>query len=195
MTFEDYYRQLLEWEGFARTPLIAVWNKGEVRDIGDDMADAVAASKLKTIDAPIRPDSTNQSVGNQVEDFFVSQVNGFLKRFEIKNCAGAGYPDKQLCFRTGDRKFLLELKATGQWNPSDSNRRVLTSSSKKLRECFTAPINHLLLTVCYEIAGGKLRIRNVRLDFIQPATEVNVRLEASVNHKSLSAGSHPWKLI
>jgi hypothetical protein len=69
------------------------------------------------------------------------------------------------------------------------------SSSKKLREAFAAPIHHVLLTVCYDVAGAVYCISCVRLDFIQPTTEVSVRLEASVNHKILSSGQHTSRTI
>ncbi len=35
----------------------------------------------------------------------------------------------------------------------------------------------------------------IRLDFLEPDTAVNVRLEASVNHKILAAGPHRSKVI
>ena len=90
----------------------------------------------------------------------------------------------------------LEFKASRDWNPNDANRRVLTSSSKKLREQFPAPIHHLLLTVLYFPASPRyVVIKALRLDFLEPSTAVNVRLEASVNHKILANGPHHSKII
>jgi hypothetical protein len=177
------------------TPLISPWGNVEAQTIADDFAQAIGRSPVRHTKVPIRAGSTNQSVGNQVEEFFVGQVNGLLQRFQILACPGHGYPDRQLREQASSRRFPLELKATSQWNPSDSNRRVLTSSSKKLRGTFAAPICHLLATVCYDIDDRDHHISCVRLDFIQPTTEVSVRLEASVNHKILSSGSHPSRTI
>jgi len=84
----------------------------------------------------------------------------------------------------------LEVKATSNWNERDANRRVLTSSSKKLRAQFSDPIHHLLLTVLYSQNQSWVKIDTIRLDFLEPTTTVNVRLEASVNHKILANGPH-----
>ena len=105
------------------------------------------------------------------------------------------YPDKTLVQRAPAIRMPLELKATSDWNPRDSNRRVLTSSSEKLRLQFCAPIYHLLLTVLYSLSGTSATIHTIRLDFLEPTTQVNVRLEASVNHKILANGPHQSKMI
>ena len=194
-TFERYYQDLLDWEEVPFKPLISLWSDADTQAIADDFTQAVARSGVRDMQVSIRPGSTNQSVGNQVESFFIGRVSGLLQRFRILDCPGHGYPDRQLREHSGSRRFPLELKATSQWNPSDSNRRVLTSSSKKLRENFAAPICHLLTTLCYDITGSDHRISRVRLDFIQPTTEVSVRLEASVNHKILSSGGHTSRTI
>jgi hypothetical protein len=194
-TFERYYQDLLEWEGVAFTSLIAEWSDTDAQAIANDFTQAIASTSVKGAQVSIRPGSSNQSIGNQVEEFFVGRVSGALKQFRILDCSGHGYPDKQLHEQSTRKRFPLELKATSQWNPSDSNRRVLTSSSKKLRESFTAPIHHVLLTVCYDVTGAVYRILRVRLDFIQPSPEVSVRLEASVNHKILSSGHHTSRTI
>ena len=69
------------------------------------------------------------------------------------------------------------------------------SSSKKLRRLFSAPIHHLLATVIYDNSEGSCQIKKLRLDFLEPTTEVGVRLEASVNHKILSQGKHNFKVL
>src|SRR5206468_5925978 len=101
---------------------------------------AIARSGVREVPVPVRTGSTNQSIGNQAEMFFVERLDGSLQRFGILSCPGHGYPDKQLHDLSSGRRFPLELKATSQWNPSDSNRRVLTSSSGKLRSNFVAPV-------------------------------------------------------
>jgi|SRR5439155_6330893 len=187
-TFEKYYEDLLTWEGVPFTQLISPWNQDDAKSIADDFARAIARSGIRGMLVPIRAGSTNQSIGNQVETFFVSLVDVSLQTFRIIDCPGHGYPDKQLRDRLSGRRFPLELKATSQWNPADSNRRVLTSSSDKVRSNFVAPMCHLLTTVCYEI--NDYSVSSIRLDFIEPTTKVSVRLEASVNHRLLSVAAH-----
>ena len=84
-------------------------------------------------------------------------------------------PDKVLVCRQGGQLFPLELKATSGWNAADSNRRVLTSSSRKLREVFRPPINHLLATIRYGQRANDWLITSLRLDFIGPNTMVVLR--------------------
>ena len=188
-TFENYYRDLLQREKVPYIPLIAKWSDHDAQAIVKDITQAVANSKLKSKPVTITTGATNQSIGNQVEKSFAQTITGSMIRFVIRQCAGAGYPDRELVEKSSGRRFPLEIKATSQWNPSDSNRRVLTCSSSKLRKSFSPPINHLLLTICYKV-DADYRITRVRLDFIEPTTEVSVRLEASVNHKLLSCGPH-----
>lgn len=188
-TFAEYYKDLLEWEGVDFQELIAKWEVALILEIQNDFEQAVRNSTLKTLPCPIRENSTNQSIGNQVEIFAIEQLNEKLKTFIIENCSGAGYPDRILA-KGNFRQIALEMKATSDWNPNDSNRRVLTSSSKKLRDKFTSPIYHLLCTIIYQIEEKSAEIIAVRLDFIEPNTQVSVRLEASVNHKILANGTH-----
>jgi hypothetical protein len=195
ITFEEYYKELLEREEVPFIPLVAEWADPDVHAIADDFAQAITAAGVRGSSVPIRPGSTNQSAGNQVEKYFVERVGGHLRRFRIASYPGKGYPDRQLREQSGARRFALEIKATGQWNPSDTNRRVLTCSSSRLRDHFSPPIHHLLLTVCYEADDADCCIARVRLDFIQPHTEVGVRLEAEVSHRILSVGSHPSRTL
>lgn len=186
-TFAEYYEDLLDWEGVKQRELITVWRENLITEIVQDFEQAVTNSKLKGSLCPIRENSTNQSVGNQVESYAIEELNKFLKVFAVENCSGAGYPDKILA-KDDFKQIALEMKATSNWNPSDSNRRVLTSSSKKIREIFIAPIYHLICTIIYQ--NRIYTIEAVRLDFIEPHTPVSVRLEASVNHKLLASGNH-----
>ena len=187
--FAEYYKDLLEWESIEFQELISNWTLDLIEQIKSDFGQAIKNSTLKTSLFPIREKSTNQSIGNQVEFYTVEKLNEKLQIFTIESCSGAGYPDRVLA--NGDfRQIALEMKATSEWKPNDSNRRVLTSSSKKLRDKFTSPIYHLLCNVIYQIEGELARVLAVRLDFIEPNTQVSVRLEASVNHKILTNGNH-----
>lgn len=191
----DYYTDLQNWEGLTPVPLVHAWPVPLRQSIEADMVLAVTSSGVKGTNCPIRPGSTNQSIGNQVEEYTMSLLQRHTSVFSIGPCSGAGYPDKALTERSTRIKIPLEVKATSDWNPSDSNRRVLTSSSNKLRSQFRAPIYHLLLTVLYSPATAHATIDAIRLDFIEPSTSVSVRLEASVNHKILSNGPHYTKVI
>lgn len=102
-----------------------------------------------------------------------------------------GQSDKRLRNLSDSRIFVFELEATSEFDPSDSNRIVLTSSSEKLRRYFNPPINHLLATACYRKEGTQIHIHNLRLDYLEPSTPVNVRLEAFVSQRILAKGVHP----
>ena len=191
-SFLEYYNDLLRWEGLQPSDLVHEWPTELVAKVKTDFEQAFAASGLRGARCRLAANSTNQSIGNQVEFFTVQRLTQFLKEFRIEKCSGAGYPDRELSQRGSRSKLALEMKATSQWSPVDSNRRVLTSSSDKIRNHFCPPIYHLNCTVMYDISDSDDAIINaVRLDFLQPTTKVNVRLEASVNHKILSNGTHP----
>lgn len=185
--FAEYYKDLLEWEDIEFRELISEWREDLIIEIQNDFQSAVSNSGLKG--SAFIPNPTNQSVGNQVEIVVIEKLNKYLETFQIENCSGAGYPDRVLT-KSDFKQVALEMKATGDWNPGDSNRRVLTSSSKKLREKFVSPIYHLLCTVIYKSEIGAAKIEAIRLDFIEPITQVSVRLEASVSHKMLTNSTH-----
>ncbi len=145
--FAEYYKDLLEWEGVRFQELISSWREDLIVEIQSDFGRAVTDSNLKG--SIFVPSATNQSVGNQVEIVALERLNEHLKIFKIENCSGAGYPDRLLA-KSDFKQIALEMKATSSWNPKDTNRRVLTSSSRKLREKFSSPIYHLLYTVIYQ---------------------------------------------
>jgi len=187
----DYYRELQLREGLEPTDLIAEWENAAVDEISADFRAAMERSQITQQAVPIRPGSSNQSIGNQVADFFTLQFPASLAEHVIRACPGAGYPDKILVRRRDQKAYPLELKATSGWNAADSNRRVLTSSSRKLRQQFRAPVNHLLATIIYVQKGNDWFIASLRLDFVGPNTLVNIRLEASVSHQLLAQATHP----
>ncbi|MBI3887081.1 MAG: hypothetical protein HY302_15340 [Opitutae bacterium] len=188
MTFSEFYHELQKREGHEPQTLIDAWPASLAKEIAEDFLQGVNSQPLKGSVCPIRPGSSNQSIGNQVEAFVVPRLAAGLPNFRLEKCTGAGYPDQQLS--RDDLLIPLELKATGDWNPNDSNRRVLTSSSEKLRKYFRPPIYHLLCTVLYTAEKGGTRIDAIRLDFLEPDSPVSVRLEVSVNHKLLATGKH-----
>ena len=175
--------------------LIHQWPQ-ELRDtIVVAFEDAVTEASVKGSSCPIRPGSTNQSIGNQVEKYTIQKLDSVISGFSISKCRGGGYPDQILIQQSTDLYIPLEVKATADWNEKDSNRRVLTSSSQKLSAQFSEPIYHLLLTVLYSPGQDSVTIDAIRLDFLEPTTAVNVRFEASVNHKILADSHHYSRII
>jgi hypothetical protein len=186
----EYYNELQRREGLEPVELVAEWAQHDTDAIAAAFRTAVATSRITEQSIPIRAGSTNQSIGNQVADFFVSVINQHLQAYRIDACPGGGYPDKILVEIASRRTFPFELKATSTWDAADSNRRVLTSSSRKLRKRFPGAVNHVLATVLYATGAGVSRVQSVRLDFIEPSTPVNIRLEASVSHRLLAQATH-----
>jgi hypothetical protein len=186
----DYYVELQRREGLEPIELVADWNQETTEAISAAFRAGIADSRITEQEIPLRRRSTNQSIGNQVAEFFVLAVNRHLQGFRLDPCPGGGYPDKVLVELASGRAFPFELKATATWDLADSNRRVLTSSSRKLRQRFQGGINHVLATVLYVTENERSRVRSLRLDFIDPNTLVNIRLEASVSHRSLGAATH-----
>ena len=197
----NYYQDLLNWEEHPQRELVEEWPHTLRESIESSFINAVSKSAVKDSTCPLRPGSTNQAIGNQVEKYTMRKLSRAISEFSISLCRGAGYPDQMLIETATNTHIPLEVKATSNWDPRDSNRRVLTSSSKKLRAQFSAPIYHLILTVLYtenenlSTNEKSATIDAIRLDFLDPTTIVNVRLEASVNHKILSTGHHWQKII
>jgi hypothetical protein len=192
---QDYYNDLLTWEGLPPRNLVDPWPGVLRATIENDLINATSLSGLIGANCAIHQGSSNQSVGNQVEAFTVGILSPHLVDYRLLPCSGSGYPDKVIIERGTNLAIPLEMKATSDWNPRDSNRRVLTSSSKKLRAQFVGPIHHLLATVIYSPVSKGIRIDHLRLDFLEPTTPVSVRLEASVNHRILANGSHHSRVI
>ncbi len=186
----DYYIELQRREGLEPIEVVAEWDQTTAEDISAAFRVGIGASRITEQEIPLRQGSTNQSIGNQVAEFFVLAVNRHLQGYRIDPCPGGGYPDKILVEIASGGTFPFELKATSTWNLTDSNRRVLTSSSRKLRQRFRGAASHLLATVLYATENGRSRVRSLRLDFIDPNTLVNIRLEASLSHRSLGAATH-----
>ena len=186
----EYYNELQRREGLEPVELITEWAQRDTDAISAAFRNAIVASRITEQGIPIRAGSTNQSIGNQVADFFVPAINEHLQNYRIDACPGGGYPDKILVEIASRRTFPFELKATSTWDVADSNRRVLTSSSRKLRQRFPGAVNHVLATMLYATGAGISRVRSLRLDFIEPGTLVNIRLEAAVSHRLLAEATH-----
>ena len=193
-TLRDYYLRLQEFEGEKPIELIAQWQPEVVEAIREDFAAALKSGVLRDKTVRIPPGTSNQSIGNKVADFAATQIGPALRQFKIESCSGPGYPDRILRCIADDHIYPTELKATSAWDPADSNRRVITSSSAKLRRRFAPPINHILITFSYTHNTGteQANVTAVRMDFVEPDTIVNIRLEASVSHRLLAGGKHRY---
>jgi len=150
----EYYNELQRREGLEPVELITEWAQRDTDAISAPFRNAVVVSRITEQGIPIRVGSTNQSIGNQVADFFVAAINQDLQNYRIDACPGGGYPDKILVEIASGRTFPFELNATSTWDVADSNRRVLTSSSRKLRQRFPGAVNHVLATLLYATAAG-----------------------------------------
>ena len=188
----DFFRDLLNWEGQQYCELIHSWPQDLRNSIVLSFENAVSASSVIGSVCFLPAGITNQAVGNEIEKYIVPRLDNGLSDFSISKCRGSGYPDQILIRHTPRLHIPLEMKATSDWNKKDTIRRVLTGSSRKLRTQFSKPIYHLLLTVIYSKQDGEdsATIDTIRLDFIEPTTTVNVKLEASVNHKILVNDPH-----
>ena len=187
----DFFRDLLNREGQQYRELTHSWPQDLRNSIVLAFENAVLESSVKGSICQLKPNSRNQSIGNQVEKHVVAKLDSVISGFSISKCRGSGYPDQTLIQKSSNLRIPLEMKATSDWNDTDSNRRVLTSSSDKLRAKFTEPIYHLLLTALYsDFDKDLVTIDAIRLDFLEPTSIVNVRLEASVSHKILVNDQH-----
>ena len=194
-TLSDYYRDLLVWEGVPHVELVAKWPAALIQSVEAQMRHAVELGMIVGRRCPLRQGSKNQSIGNQIEANTMPSLSESLVGFKLEKCAGAGYPDQMLTEIASRLRIAFEVKATSDWNVNDSNRRVLTSSSEKIRREFNSPVHHLLLTILYVEDVNEAVIEHFRFDFLEPTTQVSVRLEASVSHKTLSQGSHTSLII
>jgi hypothetical protein len=181
--FEGFFRKLASWEARPAAPLVSPWKRSDRLAISADFRRAFRRICLEPM--ALRARSTSQSAGHRVAEAVASKLGSRLRRFKLEPCKGRGYPDKKLSHVRNRRAFALEIKATQRFNPRSGNRIVLTCASQKMRREFRKPVNHLLLTLCYRRSGSRFWVRSVRLDFLQPTTEVNIRLECSVNRRLL----------
>ena len=188
--FDDYLMEVQQRNGLNPIPLIRAWTQPEIIALEAAFRAAVAASNIQNSAIPGFAGISNQAKGNRAADHFVSTVPQHLPAPNgVMPANGAGYPDR--IFVSGAVGYCMELKATANWRNGDSNRRVLTSSPEKMRRLINsgqvgAPPAHLVCTVIYGRANG--HVAGIRLDFLEPDSEVNIRLEASTSQRLLSQG-------
>lgn len=189
--FDDYLDELQTYGGLQPRPLISPWNTNLATAVQTAISQAIQAQAYIGWQMP-NFTGTNQSLGNKAAAAFLTRLApAFTNAFRIEMAPGKGYPDTILTIQ-GERHFL-EFKATSDWNPNDSNRRVLTSSPQKMISLIDAgrvndPPAHAIATVLYQNGGAT--VEGFRLDFLDPSSEMNIRLEASTSHRLLTNGNH-----
>lgn len=189
--FVDYLHEVQVRSGLAPMPLIRDWTRTEKVRTAWGIRSALRQTHLIRCIIP-NLTGTNQSKGNQVATYFLTQIAGNLPPgYSMSSAPGKGYPDQIISF--GGCGFCMEMKATSEWKPNDTNRSVLTSSPLKMRALIVAglidkPPAHLVCYVIYDTETAQ--INSVRLDFLEPDSEIAIRLEASTSHRALDRGKH-----
>jgi hypothetical protein len=200
LPFIDFYRISQSRCGIESPQLlVASWDPG-IREL-IELEIAAALEEMAFVGNEIDEflyledgtERSNQSKGNVAADALAVALNEAHDGLRVLPLKGAGYPDRRLCVDDPPFACALEIKATSGWKDADGNRRVLTSSPDKIiggvaSGELPAPPCHLIATVLYDRATGV--VESVRLDFLEPDSPVNVRLEASTSHKLLSSGAH-----
>lgn len=189
--FADYLMELQARFELGPIELIREWKPQETKTAESAFRDAIEKSDV--IGSPI-PNfvGTNQAKGNKAEAFFVATVDPYLPGSNrILDADGAGYPDR--IFHTSGVGFFLEMKATATWDDGDASRRVLTSKPHKMialvnSGTVTAPPAHMICTLIY--CDRNSTITRIRLDFLRPDSEVDIRFEASTSQRILCIGTH-----
>lgn len=192
--FDDYLLEVLQRNGLQPIPLIRAWTQVEIAAIEGAFRAAVAASGI--IGSMVQNfTGTNQSKGNQIANHFIAVLPAHLVApNQITPARGSGYPDR--LFSTGNVGYCMELKATANWRNQNTQRRVLTSSPRKMRSLVNSgdignPPAHLICTLLYsETNLNQGRVDGLRLDFLEPDSIVDVVLEASTSQSHLHLGQH-----
>ena len=192
-----FYEMALHRQGLNSRELVEEWQP-EIREcIVARMTQALANAAFVGGEIPnfaFLPSGqqrTNQSKGNVAAKAVGTAINSGAAGVTASPVLGAGYPDKALSIQDSDFICCFEIKATSDWNDQDGNRRVKTSAPAKLiaaidRGQLPNPPCHLLGTVLYD-AQTSVAL-GLRLDFLEPGSLVNVRLEASTSHLLLVQG-------
>jgi hypothetical protein len=90
----NYYQDLLNWEGQQTCELVEEWPHTLRESIELAFVNAVSNSGIKGSVCRLRPGSSNQSAGNQVEKYTMGKLSTAISEFSISLCRGAGYQIK-----------------------------------------------------------------------------------------------------
>lgn len=197
-SFRDFYARLQRWEGIAKPlDLIGGWTPGRRAGIAKALSVAFDTADLLGATIPGFATSNPQSSGNKAASFLKERLTD-VPGYQLDVIRGVGYPDFVLRWRDG--WCCAEVKSTSKTDEEASSLRVvLTGSTARLRAEIdrignnSRPPCHLLFTLKHTDKGI---ITGMRLDFLEPETDVSVKLEASTSRAMLKRGlqkfhSHP----
>jgi hypothetical protein len=191
-----FFLTLAAFEGQRDAQLVSKWRPGEVVHFTRAFRLAFKRSQFMRHWFQIRRGTSAPALGNRVAGIFIERINRHLRRFVIQDLRGNGYPDRLLLRLPSMFGCALEIKAATSWDADNWHRVVLTSASGKLRRHFKqSRVCHLLLTVFFDREGDRGRIREIRLDFLQPGTTVQARFESSLSQHILSRAKHPVRFV
>jgi hypothetical protein len=135
--------------------------------------------------------SNPQSGGNKAAKFLKDHLVS-VEGYVLEVIPGAGYPD--FILKWDDGWCCAEAKSTSKTEAKASGlRMVLTGSTGRLRNHLdklgknAPPPCHLLYTLQHDAQGV---VTGMRLDFLEPDSKVNVKLEASMSGLLLAHGRH-----
>lgn len=192
----DFFLRLAQFEE-RRPQMVAKWPADEVTRITRAFQSAFRACRLARRWFPVPPRISAPALGNRVAAQFADCMNPRLRGLVLQDLPGAGYPDRALLrLPSLDLCAVVEIKAKRAWSRDNWHRQVLTSCSRKLQLYFPKiPLCHLLMTVLYVKRHNAIRMKSIRLDFLEPNSPVETRLEASVSQHLLAKGKHPVRVV
>jgi hypothetical protein len=197
-TLDTFFRKLAKYERTPATELVSPWRESDVDSILKAFESARGQSRIQF---GVENTLSVQAMGNRVEHAVAAGLQRRLGKYELLPCSGQGYPDRRLERRKDGRSFAFEVKAKPELDPTDTQRIILTTGTRKLRRNFNTrePICHLLVTAVYStVRQGNCRrvlVQALDFDFLEPWTLVQNQYQASVNQRLLARGEHSRRLL
>ena len=190
LPFFEMLNDLQEDEGNEIIQLVSNWNDTERSNIAENFSNAWESGGFTGFQIRLPGELSNQSRGTKLWNEFRPLLEAGLNNFEFQKCKYQGYPDHRLVSDSG-RNYAFEEKAHSKWDETDGNRIVICSSTRRLRNNFHPPINHIWATLYHSVEKEDEEIvctlHSLQLHFVEPETMVARRLEISTSNKLLSS--------
>tara|TARA_B100001758_G_C18335838_1_gene571505 strand:+ start:599 stop:1324 length:726 start_codon:yes stop_codon:yes gene_type:complete len=190
LPFFEMLNDLQEDEGNEIIQLVSNWNDTERSNIAENFSKAWESGGFTGFQIRLPGELSNQSRGTKLWNEFRPLLEAGLNNFEFQKCKNQGYPDHRLVSDSG-RNYAFEEKAHSKWDETDGNRIVICSSTRRLRNNFHPPINHIWATLYHSVEKEDEEIvctlHSLQLHFVEPETMVARRLEISTSNKLLSS--------
>lgn len=190
LPFFEMLNDLQEDEGNEIIQLVSDWNDAERSNIAENFSKAWESGEFTGFEIKLPSDLSNQSRGTKLWNEFRPLFEAELNDFEFQKCKFTGYPDHRLVSDSG-KNYAFEEKAHTKWDETDGNRIVICSSTRRLRNTFHPPINHIWATLYHSVEKGDeelvCTLHSLQLHFVEPETMVARRLEISTSNKLLSS--------